>query len=262
LFIWAGVAVLLVVGGVLVVASGVLPAGVPGGRAAVTPRQLTEEESLIHAFFREVRDPSAAYELAYEGTMTFSGIEDAPGTIASSGEFRLYGDNWRGHEEGVQDGETIFDDLVAVVDDVAYLSEDGGDWASAEIPERLQPISPFRRISTVTEIAYMGEEGDTDRPLHRLLVTKWLGGRDYSDFLRPYVRIVSQTSRMEVVVDPRGVPSHAEIVLTVVATDNVETLTIEATFTYTISRWDDIPPVEAPNPGDPGTPSAARPTRS
>lgn len=261
IFIWLGVVVLLVAGGALVIVSGILPAGLPGSRTAVvTPRQLTAEESLIHAFFREVRDPRASYALSFEGTTTFSGIEGAPAPITSTGEARLYGDNWRGHEEGIQDGETIFDHQLAVVDDVAYLSEDGGPWESGEIPERLQPISPFRRISTVTEVEYVSKDGGSGSPLHRLAITKWLGGRDY--VLRPYARMVSQESRMEVLVDARGVPSEADIVLTIVATDGVETLTIEATFTYTITRWDDVPPVEAPDPGDPGTPSAARPGRS
>ena len=53
---------------------------------------------------------------------------------------------------------------------------------------------------------------------------------------------------MEVIVDARGVPSVAELEMTVVATDGVETLTIEAVITYHIDRWDDVGPIEPPRP--------------
>lgn len=260
--IWLGVVLLLVAGGAVVVLSGALPAGLPGGPAAITPRQLTAEEALIHAFFREVRDPDAAFAVAYEGTTAFSGVDPVPAPILTTGELRLHGDDWRGHEEAVQDGETVFDFQMALVDGVAYVSEAGGDWVSGDIPERLQPISPFRRISTVTEVTYVGKDGTSGQPLHRLAVTKWLGGREVRDLLRQSARIVSQESRMEILVDARGVPSVADLELSITATDGVETLTIDATFHYVVTRWNDVSPVEAPNPGDPGTPSAAGHTRS
>jgi hypothetical protein len=245
-FIVAGIVLLLVAGGAVVVMSGVLPTGVPGGRPAPSVRQLTAEESLIHAFFREVRDPDAAYTVTYEGTTTYSGIADAPAPISMTGEARLNGDDWAGHEEYIQDGETILDADMVLLDDTGYLSEDDGDWVAGEIPERLQPISPFRRISTVTEVDYLTEGPLADRPQHTLLITKWLGGRDYSDILRPIARIESQVSRMEVVVDSFGVPSIAELEMTVVATDGLETLTINAVVTYRIDRWDDVGPIEPP----------------
>jgi len=245
-FIIAGIVLLLVAGGAVVVMSGVLPSGVPGGRASATVRQLTAEESLVYAFFREVRDPRAAYTVTYEGTTTYSGITDPPAPIAMTGELRLNADDWAGHEEYLQDGESILDVDMVVLDDMAYLSEDDGEWVNGEIPDRLQPISPFHRISTVTEVDYLDKTPLDGSPQHTLLITKWLGGRDYSDILRPISRIESQESRMEVIVDARGVPSVAELEMTVVATDGVDTLTINAVVTYRIARWDDVGPIEPP----------------
>lgn len=256
-FIAAGAVLLLVATAAAVVMSGILPSGVPGGRQA-SIRLLTEEEALVHAFFREVRDPRASYTVAYEGTTTYAGIADAPSPISFTGQIRLNGDDWAGHEEYVQDGETILDIDMVLLDDVAYLSEDDGDWVTGEIPERLQPISPFRRISTVTEVEYLDKTPLDGRPQHTLLITKWLGGRDYSDILRPIARIDSQDSRMEVVVDARGVPSVAELEMTVVASDGGETLTITAVVTYRIARWDGVDQIEPPEPPDG---AAAVPTR-
>jgi hypothetical protein len=249
-FIVAGIVLLLVAGGATVVMSGVLPVGMPGGRPAPTVRQLTVEESLVYAFFREVRDPRAAYTVTYEGTTSYAGIADPPSPVTMTGEARLNGDDWAAHERFVQDEETILDLDMVLLDDVGYLSEDDGDWVSGEIPERLQPISPFRRISTVTEIEYLDKTPMDGLPQHTLLVTKWLGGRDYSDILRPFARIESQESRMEVVVDAFGVPSVAELQMTVIATDGRETLTITAVVTYRIGRWDDVGPIEEPRPPD------------
>jgi hypothetical protein len=40
----------------------------------------------------------------------------------------------------------------------------------------------------------------------------------------------------------------AELEMTVVATDGVDTLTINALVTYHIDRWDDVGPIEPPRP--------------
>jgi hypothetical protein len=258
-FIVAGIVLLLVAGTGVVVVSGVLPSGVPGGRPAASIRPLTAEEAIIYAFFREVRDPGAAYEVTYEGTTTFSGMDEVPPPITTEGVIRLHADNWVGHERSAQGEESLYDIDMSVVDDVAYLREDGEEWLSGEIPDRLQPISPFRRISTVTEVDYLDKTSETGLPGHRLLITKWLGGRDYSDILRRFARIESQESRMEVVVDPRGVPSVAELELVVVATDGRDTLTITASFTYHIDLWDEVDVIEPPGPD---APSATVETRS
>ena len=249
-FIVAGIALLLVAGGAAVVMSGILPPGVPGGRATATVRILSEEESLVYAFFREVRDSSAAYTVTYEGTTTYAGIEAPPAPVTLVGEARLNGDDWAAHERLVQDDETIIDIDMVLLDDVAYLSEDDGEWVTGELPERLQPISPFRRISTVTEVEYLEKTPLDGTPQHTLVVTKWLGGRDFSSILRQFGRVESQESRMEVVVNAFGVPSVAELEMIVVATDGRETLTITATVTYRIARWGEVGPIEPPRPPD------------
>jgi hypothetical protein len=250
-FIWVGVGLLLVAAVAAVMAVGLLPAGVPGGRPTVTARPLSAHDAVIHAFFREVRDPDARFTVDIDGTMTFSGVENPPPPIEMSGSFRLHGEDWEGAERLVQDEETFFEMEMVLVDDIGYVRERGGEWINGEVPDRLQPISPFRRISAVTDVDYVDEIAGSGLPTHRLVVGKWLGGRTLSDMLRGFARVVSKDSRMEVVVDQFGVPSTAELGLTVVATDGVDTITVDAVVTYRIGSWDDVEPIEPPLPIDP-----------
>jgi hypothetical protein len=253
LMVVAGVTILIAVSVTAVIMSGLVPIAGVGSRPAATPRQLTPEEAVVYAFFREVRDPRAEYSLTTEATTTFNGLEVEIPPVNVTNEIRIYRDDWAGTER-VTDDEATTDYEAALVDGVVYLSEDGGDWESKEIPERLHPISPFRRISTVTEVDYLESTTFDGATQHTLVITKWLGGRDYSDILRRFARIVSQESRMEVTVDSFGVPSIAELDVTVVATDGVDTLTIEAHATYRFADWDDVEPIDSPlEPDDPSS---------
>ena len=241
----AGAALLLLATGTAVVMSGILPPGVPGGRLPPA-RRLTSDEALIRAFFREVRDPGAAYTVSVDAVITMSGLPDAPPPTETTSTIRINGDDWAGSELAVQDDETVLDIEFALVDGVGYLSEGSGAWTAAETPERLHPITPFRRISAVTEVGYLAKTSAGGRPQHVLVVTKWLGGRDYCGILRRYARIESQVSRLEVTVDNTGVPSVAELEITVVASDGRDTVTIENHATYRFGDWDDVEPIEAP----------------
>jgi len=245
LMVVAGVTILIAVSVAAAVMSGLVPIAGVGSRPVATPRQLTPEEAVVYAFFREVRDPRAEYSLSTEATTTFSGLDEEIPPVSVTNEVRIYRDDWTGVEQ-VTGEEIDLDYEMALVDGVGYLSEDGGDWVSEEIPERLQPVSPFRRISTVTEIDYLESATVDGAAQHTLVITKWLGGRDYSDILRRFARIVSQESRMEVTVDSFGVPTIAELEITVVATDGVDTLTIEGHATYRFADWDDVEPIDSP----------------
>ena len=81
---------------------------------------------------------------------------------------------------------------------------------------------------------------------HRLAVTKWLGGREFTDLLHRLARITSRESRMEIVVDEAGVPMSADLVMTVVATDGSVTATFVLNATYRISDWEAVEPIEPP----------------
>lgn len=241
-----GVVLLLVAIVAAVVASGVIPTGMPGGRPSPTPRVLTQQEVLIRAFYREVRDPDAQFAVTAESTTTFSGLDENPPPIEGASQIRIHGSDWAGTQTATSDGETVIDAEMAIVAGVGYLREGDDDWVVEELPERLWPVSPFRRISTVTEVGYLGAISGEGQPLHTLVVTKWLGGRDYSDILRRFARVTSQDSRFEVVVDNFGIPHRAVLTMTVVATDGVDTLTIEATVTYRFSDWGAVEPIAPP----------------
>lgn len=245
-FFVAGAVLLVVAVGATVALSGIVPPGMPLGRATPTPRALTPNEALIRAFFREVRDPNAEFRVTADATTTFTGVEPALPSITGSSAVRIHRDDWSGTQTAASDGETVLDIEMAVVDGIGHLREAGGDWVSGDIPERLWPVSPFRRISTVTEVDYVGTEMVDDRPLHTLVVTKWLGGRDYSDTLRRFARIASQESRFEIVVDSFGVPHSAVLTMAVVASDGSQTLTINAEVSYRFSDWDQTDPIIAP----------------
>jgi hypothetical protein len=241
-----GVVILAAAGIAAAFATGLIPLrGTGSGRPVATPHILTDAEAVIYAFFREVRDPRAEYRVTTEAETRYRGAGDEIAPVAVANDIRIYREDWGGVETVTSD-EASVEYRMVLVDGVGYVSEDGGDWASTEIPDRLQPISPFRRISTVTEVEYLGSETVDGRPVHRLLVTKWLGGRDFSDPLRRFGRIVSQESRMEVIVDSFGVPSLAELDIKVVASDGSERLTIEGHATYRFSDWDEVEPITAP----------------
>lgn len=241
-----GSALLLVAAGATVVMSGVIPSGLPGGRPTATPRALTPNEALIRAFFREVRDPNAAFLVATDGLTTFTGPIDMP-AVAAKSTVRIQGDDWVGTETVESDGETILDVEMAIVDGIGYVRDAGGEWVTGEVPARLQPVSPFRRISTVTEVEYLSTRTINGRPMHTLVVTKWLGGRDFSDLLRSFASIRSQVSRLEVLVDSFGVPASASLTAQVVATDGRDSLTIDATATYRFSDWGEVAPIVPPS---------------
>lgn len=242
----AGAALLAVSVGAAVAMSGVVPPGLPLGRATPSPIALTPNEALVRAFYREARDPNAEFTVVADATTRFEGVEPKIPAIEGSSTVHVHRADWSGTQSAVSDGENVLDVEMAIVDGVGYLREEGEDWASAEIPERLWPVSPLRRISTVTEIRYDRTTKADGQSFHTLVVTKWLGGRDYSSLLRGFARVVSQDSRLEVVVDSFGVPHSARLWLTVVATDGSRRLTISAEVRYRFSDWGDVAPIVAP----------------
>ena len=243
-----GVIVLGVAGVTSAVMLGALSFGGPAVGADSTARPLSDEDRLVNRFFRQVRDPDAAYVVVAEGEVLITGLppEIAP-PITMTAEIRLHGNDWMGRESVVEGAAAALEFEVALVDGIGYARPPDADWVSEDVPERLYVISPFGRISTATEVEYLDSEVVDGERRHRVAVTKWLGGREFTDYLHRFARIDSRESRMEVVVDELGVPLVADLVMKVVATDGSDvTATFDVTATYRISDWDAVEPIEPP----------------
>lgn len=242
-----GVIVLGVAGVTSAVVLGALPFGGPGVGAAPTASPLSEEDRLVNRFFRQVRDPDAAFVVASDGEILTSGLPVDVPPITVAAKVSLRGDDWAGWLSIVEGDEAVVDADVMLVDGIGYVRLPDADWVSEEVPERYWSINAFARISTVTEVDYVDSEMVDGQRRHRLVVTKWLGGREFTDYLHRFARIDSRDSRMEIMVDDLGVPTVAELVMQVVATDdNDVTATFDLAATYRISAWDDVEPIEPP----------------
>ena len=226
---------------------GALSFGGPAAGARSTATPLSEEDRLINRFFHQVRDPDAAFVVISDGEILTSGlpVEVPPITVAS--EVSIRGNDWAGRLSIVEGDEAVVDADMMLVDGISYVRLPEAEWVSEEVLEHYYSINAFARISTVTEVEYLESEIVDGERWHRLVVTKWLGGRVFTDYLNRFARIDSRDSRMEIVVDDLGVPTGADLVMQVVATDSSDaTATFDITATYQISDWDAVDPIEPP----------------
>ncbi|MGH2428699.1 MAG: hypothetical protein ACRDGV_07420 [Candidatus Limnocylindria bacterium] len=244
-------AVAVVAGVFLIVLPAIGPqppaAGLPG-RPAAPP--LTRSDQLIRAFFEAARDPDAAFAVEADGIVTIEGLPESfePALVAAS--FRLDGADMAGDLE-ISQGEApaLAISMIRVGGDV-YAREPGSpEYRAVRVPLRpLHPVNPFARISTVGEIRHVDsitETGHGREELHRLRVTKWLGGNDYDDLLIN-IAILEQESSMDIWVTDAGIPRRAELVVTVIASDGVATATIASEVSYLFDEWGEIEPIEPP----------------
>lgn len=109
-----------------------------------------------------------------------------------------------------------------------------------------EPINPFARIASVAEIAYLDLDDATDPPLHRLEVTKWLGGSNVAAYLSG-VETSDRESSLVIWVTDAGVPVRAELASSAVLSSGSERATLVTSATYRFSDWDDVAPIEAPD---------------
>jgi DNA gyrase/topoisomerase IV subunit B len=111
----------------------------------------------------------------------------------------------------------------------------------------VEAVSPFRWISSTGDVSYAGD-GRADASVHQLVAEKWLGGTALDEALRGYAVVSDRDGRMEINVDPRGVPFSATYTFSVRATDAAGTTLISGTTTYRLSQWGSVEPIEPPVP--------------
>jgi hypothetical protein len=232
-----------------IVAAVVMIAGSGGPLSADEPvaTPLSEEQILIRAFFRQARDPNAAFAVTGVATVNVDGLSrPVPRTRARS-SVRIHGDDWMGDIAIRQRGQEPFVADAAYVDGVMYARLANADrWQQRELPlAQIGSINPFARISTVGEIEYVGAQEVDGREVHHLRVTKWLGGTDFDDLL-VNIAITDQQSVLDILVANDGRPISADLTMDVTASDGVETATIATEARYRFSDWDGVDPITAP----------------
>jgi hypothetical protein len=238
--------VLLVAAGGLWVLSG-LRLGSPGGGPA-TVASRPPMHPIITAFFREARDPDAAFAVEQTGTLSLSGPADEESYDVSA-HGRLQGADYavRLRMEG---GPGAVAGDVVVVDGYPFAREIGGEWVAGDQLRgvQLESVNPFGRISTVTELEYAGPGEQNGVEGHILVTEKWLGSISSDNLLHTLGRLIEREARMEILVTDLGVPISADYTFRAEAQIGGERLTMSGTTDYTFSDWDDVEPIEAPMP--------------
>jgi hypothetical protein len=214
--------------------------------AAATP--LSEEALLIRGFFREARDPNAAFAVVGDGTLTIEGLPDPIPPTSSTASVRIHGEDWSGEVAVTQQGTSLLAASVVYVDGVAYARPAGAaEWTRQPLPRaQLGPVNPFARISTVTEVRHLGPETVDGAELEHLQVTKWLGGSDFDDLL-VNIAITDQASTLDIWVTREGIPVSADLVMDVEASDGVDTARLRTETHYVFSDWGNVLPIAAPS---------------
>jgi hypothetical protein len=244
----AAAGALLAVAAVVVTVIWVLPGttSLPD-RSEPAPTPLSEEALLIRSFFREARDPDAAFAVVGDSTLTVEGLPDPVPAITSTANALIHGEDWSGDVAVTQEGTPPFAATVAYVDGVAYVRPAGeAEWSRQTLPRaQLGPVNPFARISTVNEVQHIGSETVDGAELQHLRVTKWLGGSDFDDLL-VNIAITDQSSTLDIWVTSEGIPVSADLVMDVEASDGVDTAQIRTVTRYEFSDWGRVEPITAP----------------
>jgi hypothetical protein len=205
-----------------------------------------EVHPLLTAFYREARDSKASFAIEQEGTITVTGATEDSADLSAHG--RIDGEDWIMRIRLKSDDASFAGD-VALVDNVPYARELGDDWQVGDelSGSEREPVNPFARISTVTELEYVGVE-ERDGVEGNVLVTeKWLGAHNLDPLLEG-LRLTDREARMEIFVSDAGVPISAEYTFTALAGDGDRTLVFSGATTFRFSDWDDVEPIEPPIP--------------
>lgn len=202
------------------------------------------QDFLILRFFREARDPFAAFTADLDGTLR--AVEPAGSDVLTSQSMVVNGEDWVVHGSFASDGETVAVSSAVIAG--AYYERIGADapWARADIPGDGDPVSPFARIATVGEIEYLGLETTSGITLHHLLVTKWLGGSGRDFRMLDFDSVTHRESRFDIWVNDDGVPVRGRQVTTFTVVEDGATYTFSADVAMTFRDWDNVAPIEAP----------------
>ena len=246
-------AMLMVAGLVGLVGTGIVTAFVVlGGMNQEAPPQIANtlpsrgpEDFLILRFFQEARDPFAAFAVEREATVT-QVDPPIPDTIVVTESIVLHGDEWIADSVAVSGAESV-EYSMAFVDGTYYLRE-GADvgWTEVDVFGEDRSVSPFARVSAVSEIEYLGLETTGGTTLHHLLVTKWLGGSGLDFRMLGFDRVTERENRFEIWVNDDGVPIRATLNsgVEVYAEGLPYVLKIETKLTF--RDWGAVEPIQPP----------------
>ena len=244
-------AALMIAGLVGLVTTGVVTAVVVlGGNEPETPLIVNTlpsrgpEDFVVLRFFREARDPYAAFTVAMDGTI--QPVNPAGPAEPLSQSMVVHGEDWAVYSSLEADG-TLVPVSLALIGGTFYerVGEDA-PWARADAPGDVDPMSPFARIATVSEIEYLGLETVGGANLHHLQVTKWLGGSGRDFRMLGFDAVTNRDSRLDVWVDDAGVPVRGRQLTTFTVVEEGATYTFNVDVTMTFQDWDDAGPIEAP----------------
>lgn len=244
-FVVAGLGLLLVAG---VAAFFLLPDDeLPPGETAATRRPLSEEEEVIHAFFRQARDPHAAFSLDESCSLALRGETSL--RLEWATDAQIHGDDWFATMVIAADPQAGIRVDAAFVDGTTYLRQADQAWQSAELPRSvLGPASPFAWISSVVELEYVGRE-QGGRTVHLLMTEKWMPIEIDSVLPVPEANLTDRQSRMRIYVEDDSVPIAALHTLSAAVADPAGGGAIEASCAYSFADWNAVEPIEPPIPG-------------
>lgn len=202
------------------------------------------DDFVIERFFRQARDPYAAFSFVSEGTMRQTDPEESEVLIVES--VLVHGDDWISHGTYAADGQTV-EQSFAVVDG-RYFERQAADaeWVSGELSGDDRPGSPFFRIATVGEIEYVGSETTSGTTLHHLVVTKWLGGNGRDFRLVGFDGITQRENRFDIWVTDDGMPIRAQGVSTFTLRQGSDAYTFATDMTLTFDDWGEVEAIEPP----------------
>lgn len=251
-------AILMVAGLVGIIGTAIVTALVVLGGSEDKPPQIANtlpsrgpEDFLILRFFREARDPRAAFTV--ESEVTLRQIEPAiPDVTVITESIVVHGEDWIVHSTAVTGAESD-NYSITYVDGTYYLRE-GAEvaWTEVEVFGDDRPASPFARISAVSEIEYLGLETNGGISLHHLVVTKWLGGAGVDFRMLGFDRVTERENRFEIWVNDDGVPIRARHEAGVVVFEGGTPYVVLMEGQLTFRDWGVVEPIQPPeNPEEP-----------
>jgi hypothetical protein len=202
------------------------------------------EDFMVLRFFREARDPYAAFTVDIHGTL--QSVEPKAPDIPLSQTMVVHGSDWAVYNSVESDGQRVLVSSALIGDTYYERVGTDGPWARAEVSGNSEPVSPFARIATVGEIEYLGMESADGVELHHLLVTKWLGGSGREFRMLGFEDVTDTESRFDIWVNDEGVPVRGRQVTTFSVVEAGTSYTFHADVTMTFRDWDDAGPIEAP----------------
>lgn len=203
------------------------------------------EDRLIERFYWQVRSPSASFTMRADGTYRLSGSDDT--TIALEAIVRFDDADWTADATVTVEGEDHR--ATAALVDGRYYETSGDRVVSRGATYRdREAASPFARISTVGEVAYVGAEVVAGEALHHLRVEEWLGGRASDLFHAGLGLVTDRQSSLDLWVTDDGTPIRASSTITLETLDDErQRRTYTGEMTMHFAGWGETEDLEPPS---------------